>query len=208
MPLSPGVFVHRLALCESEAVGAGTRIWAFAHVMQGTVVGRDCNIGGHAFLETGVRIGDRVTIKNQAMLWDGVEIGDDVFVGPGACFTNDRLPRSPRMRLPAVAGRYRERREWLASTRVEQGASLGARCVILGGVTIGAYALVAAGAVVTRDVSAHAIVAGAPARRAGWACRCGARLQRAGGAGWSCPHCGEPFDERTAEGCTSLARSC
>src|ERR1700719_1610143 len=84
-----GIFVHRRALCESDEVGAGTQIWAFAHVMKGAVIGRDCNIGDHAFVETGARIGDRVTLKNQAMVWDGVEIGDDVFVGPSVSCTND-----------------------------------------------------------------------------------------------------------------------
>ena len=138
------IFVHPRALCESEQVGGGTRIWAFAHVMKGAVVGCDCNIGDHAFIETGARIGDRVTVKNQAMVWDGVEIGDDVFVGPGVSFTNDMFPRSPRMPLPAVSARYREQAQWLVRTRVEQGASLGAQSVILPGLTIGAYAAVAA----------------------------------------------------------------
>src|SRR5205807_2820395 len=116
MTLAADIFVHPQALCESEAVGAGTRIWAFAHVMKGAVIGRDCNIGDHAFIEAGARLGDRVTVKNQAMVWDGVEIEDDVFIGPGVSFTNDLLPRSPRMRLPAVAGRYRCRADWLRPT--------------------------------------------------------------------------------------------
>jgi acetyltransferase-like isoleucine patch superfamily enzyme len=208
MPTTENVIVHPLALCESQAVGAGTRIWAFAHVMQGVVIGRDCNVGDHAFLEAGVRIGDRVTIKNQAALWDGVEIDDDVFVGPGVCFTNDRVPRSPRMPLPAIARRYRVREEWRLTTRVELGASLGARSVILAGVTIGAYAMIAAGAVVTRDVSAHALVTGVPAKRVGWVCRCGARLRGAAGTIWSCPRCAETFTERTVGKCTSLVESC
>jgi UDP-2-acetamido-3-amino-2,3-dideoxy-glucuronate N-acetyltransferase len=87
MSLEFDIFVHPRALCESEQVGPGTRIWAFAHVMKGAVIGRDCNIGDHAFIEAGARIGDRVTVKNQAMVWDGVDVGDDVFVGPGASFT-------------------------------------------------------------------------------------------------------------------------
>jgi len=192
------IFVHSHALCESEQVGPGTRIWAFAHVMNGAVVGRDCNIGDHAFLEGGARLGDRVTIKNQVMVWDGVEIGDDVFVGPGACFTNDLFPRSQRMPLPAVADRYRQRQGWMALTRVENGASLGARCVILAGATIGAYAIVAAGAVVTDDVPPHALFAGVPAKRLGWVCRCGLRLTRVQTAVWRCPQCGETFHEGPA----------
>ena len=152
MSSAAGIFVHRLALCESDEVGAGTKIWAFAHVMKGAVIGRDCNIGDHAFIEAGARIGDRVTLKNQVMVWDGVDIGDDVFVGPGVSFTNDVYPRSRRLPLPADAADYRAEAGWLVPTRVENGASLGARCVILPGAHIGAYAMVAAGAVVTREV--------------------------------------------------------
>src|SRR5215467_10665833 len=118
MTAGSDVFVHRQGLCESDEVGPGTRIWAFAHVMKGAVVGRDCNIGDHAFIEAGARIGDRVTVKNQAMVWDGVEIEDDAFIGPGVSFTNDAFPRSPRMKLPAVAARYRSRDRWLLRTRV------------------------------------------------------------------------------------------
>ena len=209
MSFSAAVFVHPQALCESDEVGAGTQIWAFAHVMKGAASGRDCNIGDHAFIETGARIGDRVTIKNQAMVWDGVEIEDDVFIGPGVSFTNDAFPRSPRMRLPAVAARYRGKAGWLLRTRVENGASIGARCVILAGATIGAYAMVAAGAVVTREVSAHALVAGMPAKGVGWVCRCGTRLLPVRAAAWRCPQCGERFSERLAEkGCTNLALYC
>jgi len=207
MPPAADVFVHAQALCESADVGRGTRIWAFAHVMQGAVVGRDCNIGDHAFIETGACIGDRVTIKNQVLIWEGVAIGDDVFVGPAVTFTNDLRPRSPRMNLPAVAARYHDRAGWLAQTKVESGASLGARAVILAGVNVGAFAMVAAGAVVSRDVPPHAIVAGVPARPVGWACRCGARLVAASANAWRCLSGGESYSARSDRGCTSLARS-
>jgi acetyltransferase-like isoleucine patch superfamily enzyme len=202
------VFVHPNAICESQQVGQGTRIWAFAHVMKGAAIGCDCNIGDHAFIECGVRIGDRVTVKNQAMVWTGVEIADDVFIGPGVSFTNDMHPRSARMPDAAVASRYADQARWLARTRVEVGASLGARCTILPGLTVGAYAMVAAGAVVTRDVPTHALVTGVPARRRGWVCRCGAGLLKTGTAAWRCPQCNATFGERAAGQCISLEKSC
>jgi UDP-2-acetamido-3-amino-2,3-dideoxy-glucuronate N-acetyltransferase len=207
MSSAHGIFIHRLALCESDEVGAGTQIWAFAHVMKGAVIGRDCNIGDHAFVETGARIGDRVTLKNQAMVWDGVEIGDDVFVGPGVSFTNDVFPRSRRLPLRQVAARHGAKAEWLVQTRVGNGASLGARCVILPGAHIGAYAMVAAGAVVTREVPTYALMAGVPAKLIGWVCRCGARLVQKQSKVCRCPRCGQTCDEHGAEGGTTPARS-
>lgn len=167
-------FVHPLALCESDAVGDGTRIWAFAHVMRGARVGRDCNIGEGAFVEAGATIGDRVTLKNHVLVWDGVRIGDDAFIGPGVIFTNDAAPRSPRM--PQAAARYRDPAGWRLATTVGQGASLGGGAVVLPGVDIGAFAMVGAGSVVTRSVAAHRLVIGSPARPIGWVCSCGARL--------------------------------
>lgn len=170
------VFVHPLALCESNQVGAGTRIWAFAHVMSGARLGKDCNIGDHAFIETGATLGDGVVVKNGAMIWDGVTIEDEVFVGPGVVFTNDRFPRSRR--LPAAGKRYAHAENWREPTFVRRGASIGARAVILCGITVGEYACVAAGAVVTHDVPNHALVAGHPARTIGWVCACGQRLSK------------------------------
>jgi acetyltransferase-like isoleucine patch superfamily enzyme len=170
---SNGVFVHRMALCESDDVGRGTRVWAFAHVLPGAVVGRDCNVGEGAFIEDGAVVGDRVTVKNGVMIWDGVTIEDDAFLGPGVVFTNDLRPRAEIRR--GSAG--------YVPTFVRKGASLGANVTVVCGVTIGSYALVAAGSVVIRDVPAHAFVAGNPARQRGWVCTCGERL----GADLSCP---------------------
>jgi acetyltransferase-like isoleucine patch superfamily enzyme len=165
---------HPTALVESDRIGRGTRIWAFAHVLPGAVIGEDCTLGDHVFVEGGAVVGNRVTIKNMVMLWDGVVLQDDVFVGPNAVFTNDLRPRSPRSEIAIT--RYRNR-NWLSPTTVEQGATIGANATILCGLTIGRFALVAAGAVVTKDVTAHALVAGNPARHAGWVSETGATLQ-------------------------------
>jgi acetyltransferase-like isoleucine patch superfamily enzyme len=180
-------FVHERALCDSDEVGEGTRIWAFAHVMKGARVGRHCNIGEGVFVESGVVVGDRVTLKNQVMVFRGVTLEDDVFVGPGVIFTNDRNPRSPRM--PSAARRYEAESNWLLATLVRRGASLGAGVVVLPGLTIGEFALAGAGSVLTRDVPSHRLVAGNPARPRGWACVCGAVLP----AGLLCPACGARF---------------
>lgn len=161
-------FIHPKALVESRTVGTGTRVWAFTHIMEGAVVGRDCNIGEHCYIERGAVIGDRVTIKNHVAVWDGVQIEDDAFIGPQACLTNDLRPRS---RAPG----------WIRSTtRICRGATIGANATILPGLTIGRYALIGAGAVVTQPVAGYALVVGNPARRRGWVCRCAQplRLQR------------------------------
>ena len=149
------VFVHERALCESEHVGSGTRVWAFAHVLPGARIGDDCNICDGVFVENEVVVGDRVTVKCGVQLWDGVTIEDDVFIGPNATFTNDHFPRS---------------RQWVASaqTTVQTGASIGANATILPGIEIGRGAMVGAGAVVTRSVPPYAIVVGNPARIQGY----------------------------------------
>jgi acetyltransferase-like isoleucine patch superfamily enzyme len=187
MPASPpDVQVHPHALCESADVGAGTRIWAFAHVMAGARIGRDCNIGDHAFIESGAWIGDRVTVKNGVLVWDGVRIDDEAFVGPAVVFTNDRAPRSPRMRVDVVTARYGRRDAWLVPTRVERGASIGAGAVIAPGVTLGAYCMVGAGSLVVRDVAPHRFVSRRSPGGAGWVCICGQRLDEGSGGLWTC----------------------
>jgi acetyltransferase-like isoleucine patch superfamily enzyme len=160
------VFVHERALCESDAVGPGTRIWAFAHVMAGAQIGEDCNIGGGAFVETGAVIGNRVTVKNNVLVWDGVAVEDDVFLGPAVVFTNDINPRA----------KYKKQAEQFVSTIVRRGASIGANATVVCGVTISEHAFVGAGAVVVDDVGAHALVVGNPAKQIGWVCECGRRL--------------------------------
>jgi acetyltransferase-like isoleucine patch superfamily enzyme/dTDP-4-dehydrorhamnose 3,5-epimerase-like enzyme len=150
------VFVHERGLCESENVGPGTRIWAFAHVLPGATVGAECNLCDGVFVEDGVTVGDRVTIKSGVQLWTGVELEDDVFVGPNATFTNDPFPRS------------RHYLEEYPRTIVRAGASIGANATILPGLEIGRGAMVGAGAVVTRPVPPNAIVKGNPARIHGY----------------------------------------
>jgi acetyltransferase-like isoleucine patch superfamily enzyme/dTDP-4-dehydrorhamnose 3,5-epimerase-like enzyme len=145
-------FVHPQALCETRKVGAGTRIWAFAHILPGARIGADCNICDHTFIENDVVVGDRVTVKCGVQLWDGVRIENDVFIGPNATFSNDRFPRSKRKPKTFLA------------TAVKEGASVGANATILPGVTIGRGAMVGAGAVVVESVPPYAVVAGNPAR--------------------------------------------
>ena len=181
------VYVHPTALCESQDMGEGTRVWAFAHVLDGAIVGEKCNIGDHAFIEGGARIGNRVTIKNGVMVWDGITIQDDAFVGPGVIFTNDRHPRSRR--LAEAQSRYEQDENWLARTTVGRGASVGAGAIILPGITLGRFSMVAAGAVVTRDVPHYGIVIGHPATPCGWACACGISLDH----DLRCSACQRPY---------------
>lgn len=149
-------FKHANALVESANIGAGTRIWAFSHILPGAVIGKDCNICDGVFIENDVVVGNGVTIKCGVQLWDGITLEDNVFVGPNATFTNDPFPRSRQ--YPASFPR----------TVIHRGASIGANATILPGLTIGASAMVGAGSVVTRDVPQNAIVVGNPARITGY----------------------------------------
>jgi UDP-2-acetamido-3-amino-2,3-dideoxy-glucuronate N-acetyltransferase len=159
------VFVHPNGLIDEGAkVGAGTRVWAFAHVVKGAVVGKDCNICDHTFIEGKVRLGNRVTLKCGVFLWDGVIAEDDVFIGPAAVFVNDLRPRSRN-----VPPRY-------STTLLKTGCSIGANATILADLTVGRFSMVGAGAVVTRDVPDFALVVGSPARFLRWVCRCGQNL--------------------------------
>jgi len=177
--LDPSVFVHERALCESDEVGPRTRVWAFAHVMKGARVGSDCNVCDHAFVEAGAIVGNRVTIKNCVLIWDRVTIEDEVFLGPNMVFTNDMRPR--------VA--FRSDPSTFLPTLVQRGASIGANATIVCGVTVGEQAFVGAGSVVIRDVPAHALVVGNPARRIAWACSCGETLPEA----LVCETCGRAY---------------
>lgn len=159
-----GYFSHPTALVEAKEIGEGTRIWAYAHVMKGAVIGRDCNIGDHCYVEGNVRIGNEVIIKNGVSLWDGVTLQDRVFVGPNVAFTNDSTPRAKVFRSE------------FDRTLVCEGASLGANVTLVSPLSIGRYALIGAGSVVTHDVPHFGLVYGNPARLVGFVCVCGKRL--------------------------------
>lgn len=147
--------IHPLALVQSESIGEGTQIWQFAIVLAGAVIGKGCNINCHTFIEDDVVLGDRVTVKSGIYLWNGVRIADDVFLGPNVTFVNDKYPRSKK---------YPEK---FQPVIIEKFVSVGAGSTILGGITIGEYALVAAGSLVTKDVPSYSLVKGSPAKVVG-----------------------------------------
>lgn len=149
-------FCHATALCESDRIGTGTKIWAYSHVLSGAKIGSECNICDHVFIEGKVIVGDRVTVKCGVQLWDGLVIEDDVFIGPNATFCNDPFPRS------------KQHLSEYPTTLIRTGASIGANATILPGLTIGSRAMVGAGSVVTRTVPPNAVVAGNPARIIGY----------------------------------------
>lgn len=172
-------------------VGAGTRIWHLAQVREGARLGADCNVGRGAYVGPGVVIGDNCKLQNYALVYEPARLGDGVFIGPAAVLTNDEFPRAVN-----PDGSLKSGDDWDAvGVLVGDGASIGARAVCIAPVTIGAWALVAAGAVVTKDVPAHALMVGVPARRIGWVGRAGRPLVKEG-ADWVCPVSGERYREQ------------
>lgn len=185
--------IHDTAIVDSDQIGTGTMIFAYTHVLKGAKIGSNVKLADHVFVEGGARIGDNVTVKNNVSIWDGVEIEDDCFIGPNACFTNDRYPRSPRM--DSVKERYSQLENWLQTTRVCRGTSIGGNATIVPGVTLHRFSFVAAGAVVTKDVPPYTLVAGNPARPLGNVCSCGQMLDGSFRES-TCQHCGETPDMR------------
>lgn len=186
--MSMEYFVHESAFVDEGAkVGRNSRIWHFSHVMAGAEIGEECTLGQNVFVAKGVRIGRGCKIQNNVSLYEGVTLEDYVFVGPSAVFTNVRTPR---------AAFPRNRSEDYLKTVVRRGATIGANATIVCGVTIGEWAFVAAGAVVTKDVPPYALVAGVPARVVGYACECGVPLKFSPGEGGeeaTCRECGRRY---------------
>ena len=185
-------FVHESSYVDEPCeIGEGSKIWHFSHVMKNSVIGKGCNLGQNVLVSPGVRLGDNCKVQNNVSLYTGVVLEDHVFCGPSMVFTNVVNPRSEVIR-----------KDEYKPTLVRRGASLGANCTIVCGVTIGQYAFVGAGAVVTRDVPDFALVTGSPARQRGWMCRCGIKLQLSGPAA-TCSACAAAY--RLHEGALALA---
>jgi UDP-2-acetamido-3-amino-2,3-dideoxy-glucuronate N-acetyltransferase len=179
----------------SAEIGPGTTVWHLAQVRENARLGRDCIVGRGAYVGPGVIIGDKVKLQNYALVYEPAELEDGVFIGPAAVLTNDVFPRSV-----GVSGNLKRPADWLAQgVRVREGASIGARAVILAGCDVGRWALIGAGAVVTRDVRDFALVVGSPARPIGWVGRAGVRLVETGGGQWRCPQTGEQYAESGQE---------
>jgi len=179
----PGYYAHPSSIVDAGAsVGDGTKIWHFCHVSPGARIGARCVLGQNVYVGGGALIGDDVRIQNNVSVYDGVVLDDHVFVGPSAVFTNVVNPRSEV-----------SRKSEYQPTRVRRGASIGANATVVCGATIGEYAFIGAGAVVRGDVPAYALMMGVPARRRGWMCRCGVRLEAAAGTA-TCGACGATIE--------------
>jgi len=178
------VFIHESAYVDEGAqVGAGTQIWHFCHVLGGAVIGERCSLGQNVVVMNGTRLGRNCKIQNNVSVYEGVELEDDVFCGPSMVFTNVINPRS-----------HVSRKSEYKRTLVKRGASIGANATIVCGTTLGEFAFIGAGAVVTKDVAPYALMAGVPARRIGWMCQCGERLSDAGAG--RCAACGTEYERR------------
>ena len=183
------VYLHPTACVDQPVtIGEGTKVWHFCHISTHATIGRYCILGQNVFVGPRVVIGDRVKIQNNVSVYEGVTLEDEVFCGPSVVFTNVINPRS------AI-----ERKHEFRPTRIRRGATVGANATILCGVTIGRYALVGAGAVVTHDVPDQALVVGVPARQAGWVCECGTTLSRSQVRQWLCPACERSYQFGTVE---------
>jgi len=175
-------FVHESSYVdENVEIGEGTKIWHFCHIQKGARIGKNCSMGQNVNVSNNVVVGDGCKIQNNVSLYEGVELEDYVFCGPSCVFTNDLTPRA---KYPKGSAGYKK-------TVVGRGASIGANATIVCGHSIGSWALIASGAVVTKNVPAHALMAGVPAKRIGWVCECGEVLKD----GLTCPVCGRKYKE-------------
>lgn len=170
-------YCHPLALVESNEIGEGTRVWAFSHILPGAKIGENCNICDHTYLENNVMIGNHVTIKSGVYLWEGVKLEDHTFIGPNVTFTNDLKPRSKK---------YLSRYE---NTLVQKGATIGANSTIIAGNSIGEYAMIGAGSVVTKNIPQYTLWYGNPAQFKGYVCKCGELLDK----DLNCVSCDETY---------------
>ncbi len=187
--------IHPTADVSTDAqIGEGTRVWNEAQVREGATIGNDCTLGKSVYIDTGVVVGDRVKIQNGASLFRGVTVESAVYIGPHVSFTNDRYPRAVN-----AEGAPKTDDDWeLERTLVREGASIGAGAIILPGLTIGAWAVVGAGTIVTRDVPDQALVTGNPAEIVGYVCTCGRPVEH-DGERWRCSACGQTFDFEPAK---------
>lgn len=171
--------IHSTAEVKSSKIGEGTFVWQFSVVLQGAEIGKNCNINFNVLIENDVIIGDNVTIKSGVQLWDGIRIENNVFIGPNVTFTNDLMPRSKQ--YPSK----------FLTTKIEEGASVGANATIIGGITIGKHAMIGAGSVVTKNVRDHTLWYGNPAELKGYVCLCSAKLN----GDLKCPSCGKKYND-------------